>query len=236
MSLQDKLIHSQKKQMSRQKMLLTDNTPFAMQEAYKLLRTNVLFSLPGSGCKCVGVTSPCPGDGKSTTAANLALSLAQIGKRVLLVDCDMRLPTVASSFRIPLAPGLSDFLVGQAKIEDCVRQTSLPGISLVPAGNIPPDPTGLLEARQIEHLFTAFRTICDFVIVDLPPVTSVPDAVILSKYLDGYLLVVRQKRTRHRDVVKMLKQLELADSKLLGFTTIGGGQPKKYYSYKRKNG
>ena len=224
----------QKKIASRQRMLLSEKTPFAVQEAYKALRTNVMFSLPGAGCKCVGVTSPCPGDGKSTTAANLAIALAQIGKRVLLVDCDMRLPTVASSFRLALTPGLSDFLVGQAKIEECVRQTDIPNLSVVPAGNIPPDSTGLLEARQIEHLFAAFRKICDYVVVDLPPVTSVPDAAILSKYLDGYLLVVRQKRTRHRDVVQMLKQLNLAEAKLLGFTTVGGDSDKKSYSYKYK--
>lgn len=226
----------QMKQINRQRMLLSNKTPFAVQEAYKALRTNIMFSLPGAGCKFVGVTSPCPGDGKSTTAANLALSLAQIGKRVMLVDCDMRLPTVAAGFRTALTPGLSDFLVGQAKIEDCVRQTATANLSVVPAGNIPPDPTGLLEAKQIEHLFTASRTVYDFVIVDLPPVTAVPDAAILSRYLDGYLLVVRQKRTRHRDVVQMLKQLELTEVKILGFTTVGGDTGrKKYYSYKRKS-
>ena len=226
---------TQKKVVSRHKLLLTEKTPFVIQEAFKSLRTNVMFSLPGAGCKCVGVTSPCPGDGKSTTAANLALSLAQIGKRVILVDSDMRLPTVAGSFRIALSPGLSDFLVGQARIEDCIRQLDAFGISVMPAGSIPPDPTGLLEARQIDHLFAAFRNIYDYVIVDLPPVTTVPDAAILSKYLDGYLLVVRQKQTRHRDVVQMLKQLNLAESKLLGFTTIGGESGKKYYGYRRKN-
>ena len=219
----------------RQRLLLTEKTPFVTQEAYKALRTNVMFSLPGVGCKCVGITSPTPGDGKSTTAANLAISLAQIGKRVLLVDCDMRLPTVASNFRIAPIPGLSDFLVGQAKIEDCVRGSEAFGISVMPAGNIPPDPTGLLEARQIEHLFSAFRKIYDYVIVDLPPVTSVPDAAILSRYLDGYLLAVREKQTRHRDVVQMLKQLQIADSKLLGFVSIGGETGRKYYSYKRKS-
>lgn len=219
----------------RQRLLLTEKTPFVTQEAYKALRTNVMFSLPGTGCKCVGITSPTPGDGKSTTAANLAISLAQIGKRVLLMDCDMRLPTVAGSFRIAPVPGLSDFLVGQAKIEECVRTSESFGINIMTAGNIPPDPTGLLEAKQIEHLFNAFRKIYDFVIVDLPPVTSVPDASILSKYMDGYLLAVRQRQTRHRDVVQMLKQLQIADGKLLGFVTIGGEARKKYYSYKRKN-
>lgn len=218
----------------RQRLLLNEKTPFVTQEAYKALRTNVMFSLPGTGCKCVGITSPTPGDGKSTTAANLAISLAQIGKRVALVDCDMRLPTVAGSFRIAPVPGLSDFLVGQAKIEECVRNPEAYGISIMTAGNIPPDPTGLLEAKQIEHLFAAFRKIYDYVIVDLPPVTSVPDAAILSKHLDGYLLAVRQKQTRHRDVVQMLKQLQIADGKLLGFVTIGGESGKKYYNYKRK--
>lgn len=220
--------------VNRQRFLLSEKTPFSIQEAYKVLRTNVMFSLPGTGCKCVGVTSPTPGDGKSTTAANLAVSLAQIGKRVLLVDCDMRLPTVAHSFRISPAPGLSDFLTGQAPVEEVVRRVENYSISVMTAGNIPPDPTGLLEARQLESLFAAFRTIYDYVIVDLPPVTTVPDAAILSRYLDGYLLVVREKQTRHRDLVEMLKQLQLADARVLGFTSVGcdaGGS--RYYKYKR---
>ena len=229
------ILKNQNNSVHRQRLLLNENTPFVTQEAYKALRTNVMFSLPGTGCKCVGITSPTPGDGKSTTAANLAISLAQIGKRVLLLDCDMRLPTVAGSFRIAPVPGLSDFLVGQSKIEECIRNSETFGISIMTAGNIPPDPTGLLEAKQIEHLFTAFRKIYDYVIVDLPPVTSVPDAVILSKYIDGYLLAIRQRQTRHRDVVQMLKQLQIAESKLVGFVTIGGETRRKKYNYKRKN-
>lgn len=214
------------------RILLSDKTPFSVQEAIKEMRTNVTFSLPGSGCKCVGVTSPAPGDGKSTTAANLAISLAQIGKRVLLIDCDMRLPTVADSFRIPAAPGLSDFLVGQAKIEDVVRKLESYNLSVLPAGNIPPDPTGLLEAQQLEHLFNAFRSIYDYVIVDLPPVTAVPDASILSKHIDGFLLALRNRQTRHRYVEEMLRQLKLTESKIIGFTIIGG-EPvaRKYYKH-----
>lgn len=220
--------------VNRHKTLLTENTPFQVQEAFKALRTNVMFSLPGTGCKCVGVTSPAPGDGKSTTAANLAISMAQIGKKVLLVDCDMRLPAVAGTFRIAPAPGLSDFLTGQAKIDDAVRRVENFGISVLPAGNLPPEPTGLLEAKQLEHLFSAFKNIYDYVIVDLPPVTAVPDAVILSKYLDGYLLTVRQKQSRHRDVLEMLRRMNIAEGKLLGFVSIGGDSGKKhYYQYKR---
>lgn len=216
----------------RQRILMNEKTPFAMTEAFKELRTNVMFSLPGTGCKCVGVTSPTPGDGKSTTAANLAISLAQIGKRVVLIDCDMRLPTVADTFRIQAIPGLSDFLVGQARIEETVRQVDSYNLTVLPAGNLPPDPTGLLEDKQMERLFTAFRSIYDYVIVDLPPVTAVPDASILSKYIDGFLLVVRNRQTRHRYVAEMLKQLKLTGSKIIGFTTVGGDlAAKKYYKH-----
>lgn len=209
--------------------LLTAKSPFGVQEAYRALRTNVMFSLPGSECKCVGVTSSNPGDGKSTTASNLAIALAQIGKRVILVDCDMRLPTVATKFRQKAVPGLSDFLVGQARIEDAVRNVEGFGISILPAGSLPPDPTGLLEAKQLESLFSGLRKIYDFVIVDLPPVQTVPDATILSKYMDGYLLVVREKQTQHRAVAETLKQLRIADVRVLGFVTTGGKKKNHYY-------
>ena len=219
--------------VQRHKILLTEKSPFAMQEAFKELRTNVMFSLPGTGCKCVGVTSPTPGDGKSTSAANLAISLAQIGKRVILIDCDMRLPTVAESFRLPAVPGLSDFLSGQAPVEECVRQVERYRLSVMPAGNIPPDPTGLLEDAQMERLINAFRSVYDYVIVDLPPVTAVPDASILSKYIDGFLLVIRNRQTRHRYVAEMIRQLQLAKSKIIGFTVVGGDlSAKKYYKHK----
>lgn len=213
--------------------LLTQNLSFSVQEAYRSLRTNVMFALPGNGCKCIGVTSPTPGDGKSTTAANLAISLAQIGKKVILVDCDMRLPTIATKFRIKAVPGLSDFLVGHSRIEESIRTVESCDLHILPSGNIPPDATGLLEAKQLESLFSALRSVYDYVVVDLPPVITVPDAVILSKYLDGYLLAVRERQTVHRAVKEMLRQLQLADAKTIGFVMtgaeMGGG---KYYKHR----
>jgi len=95
-----------------------------------------------------------------------------------------------------------------------------------------------LEAKQLEHLFNAFRKIYDYVVVDLPPVTSVPDAQILSRFLDGYLLAIRQKRTKHRDIQTMLKQLKLADAKILGFCTVGdalSGSRYEYYGKKKRD-
>ena len=204
--------------------VLSEKSPFMVQEAYKALRTNVMFSLPGGGCKCVGITSAVPSEGKSTTAINLSISLAQIGKRVLLVDADMRIPSVAGRVKIKGAPGLSDFLVGEAKIEDAVRNVDEHKIHVLPAGKIPPEPTGLLEAKQLEHLFSAVRQIYDFVIVDLPPVNSVPDAVILARYMDGYLMTVREKVTKHKEIVEALKQLKIANANIIGFVANCGDQ------------
>ena len=214
--------------------LLNKETPFAVQEGYRALRTNVMFSLPGAGCKCVGVTSPAPGDGKSTTAAHLAIALGQIGKKVILVDCDMRLPTVASTFHLPAAPGLSDFLVGQAKIEDAVRRSNTYGISILPAGNLPPDATGLLEDKQLDSLFSALKKIFNYIIVDLPPVNTVPDVMILSKYMDGFLVAVREQKTKHREIDQMLRQIRLADVRVLGFVDTGAEIRKSRYYYYSK--
>lgn len=216
--------------IAKKRFVLSDETPFQAKEAYKALRTNVMFSMPGSESKCVGVTSSVPSEGKSTTAINLAISLAQIGKKVLLVDADMRIPSVAGRMKIKGVPGLSDFLVGEAKIEDAVRNVEEYGIHVLPAGSIPPDPTGLLEAKHIEHLFSAVRSIYDFVIVDLPPVNSVPDAVILAKHIDGYLLAVREKVTKHKEIVEALKHLQLANANIVGFVSNGGVRDKGRYN------
>ena len=216
--------------------LLTDKLAFSVQEAYRSLRTNITFALPGNECKCIGVTSSMPGEGKSTTAANLAISLGQIGKRVILMDCDMRLPTVATKFRVDAVPGLSDFLVGHAPVEEALRNAERHGIHLLPAGNIPPDATGLLEAKQLERLFAALRKNYDYIIVDLPPVITVPDAVIMSKYLDGYLMVVRERETEHRAVKEMLRRMQLAEAKALGFVVTGSNCEDQKYKYKYKYG
>lgn len=213
----------------RKAYILDDGSAFAVQEAYKSLRTNVMFALPGSECKCIGVTSPVSGDGKSTTAINLAIALAQIGKRVLLMDCDLRLPTVAGKLGIRTNRGLSDFLTGQVRIDEAICAVERYGIHVLPASGIPVDPTGLLESKQMQHLFTALRRNYEFVIVDLPPVMLVSDAVILSKCLDGYLLTVRQKHTSHRNIADSLHKLQFADARVLGTVVTGDVFDKKHY-------
>lgn len=228
--------------MNGDTLLLSQNSPFSVQEAYKSLRTNVAFSIAGGDSKCIGVTSPNRGDGKSSVAVNLAISFAQIGKKVVLVDCDMRLPTVARKLGIKRSPGLSDYLVGEKSINECIFSVSKLGFAVVPAGNIPPDPTTLLESKEMRELLGVLRNYYDYIIVDLPPVLPVPDAMILSKHIDGYLIVVKSGTAEYRNVSDALKQLQFADSNIIGFVYNGKPLPSKrsrkyrynYTYYKKK--
>ena len=211
--------------------ILTEDSPFSVKEAYKALRTNVTFSLPGNESKCIGFTSAERAEGKSTNAINLGISFAQIGKRVVLLDCDMRLPTVASKLKLQQNPGLSDLLVGEASARDVMRHY-MTNMDIIPSGQIPPDPTGLLSSDLIAKLIEKLKEAYDYVLIDLPPVTTVTDAAILSRCIDGFLLVVRHEATQFNDINEMFRQLELADSKILGFIYNDAPvETKKYYSH-----
>ena len=211
--------------------ILDENSPFAIKEAYKALRTNVTFSIPGNESKCIGFTSSERAEGKSTNAINLGISFAQIGKRVVLLDCDMRLPTVASKMKLQQNPGLSDLLVGEATAKDVIRRY-MDNMDVIPAGQIPPDPTGLLASDLMTKLIIKLKEVYDYVLIDLPPVNTVTDASILSKCIDGFLLVVRHEAANYRDITEMFRLLELSEAKILGF--IYNDAPvtsKKYYSH-----
>ena len=204
------------------KMLLSNNSSFSVQEAYKTLRTNISFSLPGNNSKCIGVTSANRGEGKSSVAVNLAISFAQINKKVIVLDCDMRLPTVASKIGIESKPGLSNFLVGSCSLDDkIIKRIEDKGIDVFPSGNIPPDPTMLLESKMMEELMEVLKKHYDYIIIDLPPLMPVSDAAILSKYIDGYLIVVRHEKSEMSKIEETLHQLEFADARVIGFVYNG---------------
>lgn len=218
------------------KLLLTESSPFSVKEAYKTLRTNISFSLPGGGCKCIGVTSANRGDGKSSIAINLGISYAQINKKVVIVDCDMRLPTVAAKIGIPSKPGLSNFLIGDNEVDDLViRRVEDMGIDVVPAGNIPPDPTKLLESAYMNNLMEVLRKHYDIIVIDLPPLTPVSDAAILSKYIDGYLIIVKHSSSEYAKVEDTLRQLEFANAKIIGFVYNGKTFENRYYKRGKKS-
>ena len=220
-----------KKFASEQFQILSESSPFSIKEGYKALRTNVIFSLPGTDSKCIGLTSAARSEGKSTTAINLAIAFSQIGKKTILLDCDLRLPTIASKLRLPKQPGVSNLIVGEASFNDVVQHYSN-NFDVIPAGQIPRDPTGLLASEQMKFALAKLKEYYDYVIIDLPPVTTVTDAAILTDSIDGYLLVVRHGLTDYRGVSEMLHQLTLSDAKIMGFVYSGAPvSEKKYYQH-----
>jgi len=221
-----------------QKLILTENSPWPEQEAYKALRTNLIFSLPGKECKVIGVTSAFRGDGKSLNALNLAISFAQVGKKTMLIEGDLRLPTISKRLGCKSIPGLSDILAGEAAMADGMWiLENHSDLSFIPAGNRAPDPTWLYQSRQMADLIRELRGQYEYVIIDLPPVTMVSDAQILSPLIDGYVLVVRDGTTEYRAIGDTLSQLKFAHGKVLGFIyndaggTGGGYYKRGYYKH-----
>ena len=219
--------------LNKKTMLLSDRSAFSVKEAYKTLRTNVMFSLPGKDSKCIGVVSPERGDGKSSVSINLAISFAQINKKVIIVDCDLRLPTIASKLGIEAKPGLSNFLSGNQDSEQpLIRRSSEYGIDIMTAGDIPPDPTALITSRQMDAFIKLLKKYYDYIILDFPPATIVSDAASVSRIVDGYLIVIRHNSSEFSKINETLRQMSFADAKILGFVYNGKDEQKKYY----KNG
>ena len=145
------------------------------------MRTNVLFSSADEGVRTIVVTSAGPGEGKSMFASNLSVSLAQAGQRVLHVDADMRRPRVHEIFEFSQEPGLSNLLVGDCKPSEAVRKTGVPGLAVLPAGMIPPNPAELLGSKRFDEYFATLREHFDWVIIDSPPVLAVADASVAGQ-------------------------------------------------------
>ena len=216
------------------KMLLSPDSSFSMQESFKTLRTNVSFSLPGKKNRCIGIVSANRGEGKSTVAVNTAISLAQIDKKVAIVDCDMRIPTVAAKLGMENRPGLSDYLADEDG-NSClpiIRNDDL-NIDVIPAGTIPPDPTKLIESPQMRELIEALKMVYDYIVVDFPPVTVVSDAAILSSVIDGYLIVTLHESTETSQLDETIRQLNFANANILGF--VYNSKPASRKSYKKNS-
>lgn len=238
----EKTAEKQKKQApapkvsSRQKRMLCDGLSFAAAEAYKLLRTNLLFTLPEKPCRIIGITSSVQGEGKSTTSVNLAYTIAQTGKKILLIESDLRLPSLASKLGIQGTPGLSNLLVGWDSERDCLRPSGyFDNWFILPAGDIPPNPSELLGSDRMQALIRHYEKLFDFIILDLPPVNIVTDALVISKWTDGLLLTVRQNYTDKKAFNACLNQIRKLETKFLGFvmtdSTSGKSSYGKYSKY-----
>ncbi len=185
-------------------------------EQYRTIRTNIEFMAVDREIQAILVTSATQGEGKSTTSSNLAVAYAQQGKKVLIIDTDMRRPTVHYTFKVANGLGLSSLLTRQAEKEKAILPTKVDNLSILTAGPIPPNPAELLSSRAMEHLVSQLRADFDVIIFDAPPLLQVADSRITSKLTDGVVLVVGCTTSDRQRVLKAKDQLDLAEAKILG--------------------
>ena len=221
--------------------LLSDpRLPAVFQEAFRAVRTNVLFSSADEAVRTILITSTGPGEGKTTVACNLAVSLAQTGRRVLIVDADMRKPRVHAMLGQSQAPGLSEALAGEVTAAQCAVGTSVPNLWLVPAGTIPPNPSDLLSSERCKQFIESLPESFDWVFIDSPPVMAVTDASLIAHLAAGVLFVVAAEQTKGPTAANALNQLDSANAKFVGAVLNGVNFKRNsfYYGdhYSRKYG
>ena len=197
--------------------LVSGGVPPHFAEAIRNVRTNVLFSSADEGVRTIVVTSAGPGEGKSLFSANLSVSLAQAGQRVLHVDADMRRPRVHEIFEFSQEPGLSNLLVGDCKPSEAVRKvTGIPGLAVLPAGMIPPNPAELLGSKRFDEYFATLSEHFDYVVIDSPPVLAVADASILANTASGVVFVVGADQTSRHAARAAIDQLHAVQAHVIG--------------------
>lgn len=234
----EKTSHKQKKRIERVLQLATKNAPFQYVEAYKSLRTNLDFMAVDKKYKKIVVTSSIPGEGKSNVVINLACSLAETGKTVLIVDCDLRKSVMHKYLNLGRRTvGLTHVLSGAMSLENAITMFTDLGIDVLAAGAVPPNPAELLGSSTMQTLVERFAEMYDYVLFDTPPVSVVTDAAVLGRFADGAVLVVRQKFVKIESALLAKKNLESTNVNIIG-TILNGFSAKGtvkdsgyYYSY-----
>ena len=218
--------------------MLCDNMDFLIHEEYRLLRTNIKYSLiDDKEYHVIGVTSSVQGEAKTTAAINLAYTLAENGEKVCLIEGDMRLPTFRKKMDLESHNGLSEFLTGQKPINDVIETIKYEkcAFGCIQSGSLPPNPAELLSSSRIDRLLETLGKVFNYIIVDLPPVTMVSDAVIFGGKIDGVIMVVAQPVCTKRMLKEAIRQLKIGHIKVIGFVrTMTGKHSFGYSRYGRK--
>lgn len=215
----------------KRKLITVDKPKSIVSEQYRILKTSVDFSAIDGELRTIMITSSNPSEGKSTTIANLAALYAQQGKKVLLLDADLRKPTVHHTFSIANTIGLSNVLTSNMSINEAVHKTDLENLYIMPSGPVPPNPTDLLDSKAMDKLVTAMLGVFDLVLFDAPPVLPVPDALVLSRKCDGVILVAKSGSTKKESLKKVKESLEKAQARILGVVLNGSDSKEKEYYY-----
>nr|WP_232735682.1 CpsD/CapB family tyrosine-protein kinase [Alteribacter populi] len=201
----------------KQRSLITQYDPKSpAAEQFRTLRTNIQFASVDKEIRTIMITSSTPGEGKSTAIANLGVVLAQQQKRVLLIDSDLRKPTVHFTFQLPNQMGLTNVLTRQSSFEEAVIETPVPFLEVLPSGPVPPNPSELAGSKAMKDLLSKVKDTYDYILLDAPPVNVVTDPQILSNQCDGVILVVRSGKTEEDAGKKAVDSLKKANANILG--------------------
>lgn len=212
------------------------HVPFAIVESYKTIRTNLMFLLPNDKCKRIIVSSSAIGEGKSTTAVNMAIAFAQTGSKVLLIDADMRRPSVYKKMKLSNKVGLSSILAGFSEIPETISTVN-PYFDIMTSGPIPPNPLEMLGNDKMGEVLDKLSETYDYIFIDMPPVNIVSDALVLAPKTDGIVFVVQDLITTHEEFQKALSSIEFANVKLLGVVLNGSTKSKRSkYRYRYMTG
>ena len=211
------------------------NADFFTVEAYKLARTNIALSIFKQGCKKIVFTSAVPGEGKTTTSCNIAAAFSKhLDTKTVIIDCDLRKPTVSKFFNLKNTPGLTNYLSGMCSLEEIVQTVPNTNLSVICSGIIPPNPSELLSSNEFENFLDVLSEMFDYIILDTPPINVVADALPVAERADGVVVVAFEERSNYVEIDKAIERLTRCDAKLLGFI-LNGSRKKEKSSNRIKN-
>jgi len=216
--------------------ILSEKSSFFVREAYKTLRTNLIFSLTEAGGKVIVVTSSDASEGKTTNCLNTAITFAELGAKVCVIDCDLRKPNVARMLQEKGTPGVSNVLVNLNSLSEVIHTSNFKNLDIVYSGDIPPNPAELLVSDKMDEILRTLAETYDYVFVDTPPVNVATDASLLAVKANGVLLIVRQGKTNKDELAEAVQQLQFVKARILGilFNDADFSSGKKSKWFRRK--
>ena len=223
-----------------QRRLITHEDPKSpISEAYRSLRTSLMYTKTNDECNILLVSSPGPGEGKTTTIANLAITYANLGKKTLLIDSDLRKPVIHNVFKVDKSPGLTTFLSSNADLDKIINKTDIDNLSIITSGVIPPNPSELLDSNKMSQFINKVKKNYDIVLFDSPPLVAVTDAFVLLKHINQFILVVRPGVTARGALERVISSTHQSNMKITGVVmnamseehSYGSGYYYNYYQY-----